>query len=261
MLKFRNVSLIFIILLVFLVVIEQFYAVPLFSFLILCLVYFSFLVYGSSVISSNFYLNVLCRGNGTAKQVAITFDDGPVGKSTETILEILNQFHAEAAFFGVGKKILENKELLVKIDLMNHIIGNHTYSHANYFNLLSFKKTENELLKTENIIFSLTKKKVKLFRPPFGVTNPTLKRVVESLDYSVIGWSVRSFDTTLKVKERILNRITKKIKPGTVILLHETAPRVLEVLKDLLLYLHENGYEVVRLDKLLAVSAYKNIGE
>jgi len=61
--------------------------------------YLILLIYGASVIGSQFFVSTLCRGNPEEKYVAITFDDGPCGERSLEILEILQKFSCTATFF------------------------------------------------------------------------------------------------------------------------------------------------------------------
>jgi peptidoglycan/xylan/chitin deacetylase (PgdA/CDA1 family) len=220
-------------------------------------VYLVMLVYGSARINSQFYLTTKNEGATDRKQIAITFDDGPVSGSTLSLLEVLKEYQVEAAFFILGRKVAANEEIIRRVDAAGHLLGNHTYSHLPWFNILSMKRTVEELKRTEEIIAQIVGRKMRLFRPPFGVTNPTLKRAVNVLDYTVIGWNVKSLDTVLKGEDAIVERVTINLKPGAVVLFHETTPNIAGIVRNLLLYLREHGYEVVRVDKLLGVEAYR----
>ena len=91
---------------------------------------------------------------------------------------------------------------------------------------------------------------MKLFRPPFGVTNPTVAAAVKSLGYIVIGWSVRSFDT-VRDPDAAFKRICNRIRPGSIVLLHDRLPQRHTLLDRLLKYLRDNGYRVERAHRLL----------
>jgi peptidoglycan/xylan/chitin deacetylase (PgdA/CDA1 family) len=107
------------------------------------------------------------------------------------------------------------------------------------------------------LIERVTGKKVALFRPPFGVSNPNIAKAARLLDYKVIGWSIRSFDTVYQHNDRMLKRIIKHLKPGRVILLHDRNERILPLLQTLIEKAELSGYKFVRPDALLHVKAYK----
>ena len=98
----------------------------------------------------------------------------------------------------------------------------------------------------------VTSQPVTLFRPPFGVTNPTIAKAVRQLGYTSIGWSIRTLDTQQSAPDKILARIRKRLEPGVIILLHDRMPGSDQLVKQILDLLKEQGYTVVRPDKLLA---------
>lgn len=102
----------------------------------------------------------------------------------------------------------------------------------------------------------VTGKKPKLFRPPYGVTNPNLSRAIISGNFTPVGWSVRSFDTVIKNEKKLLRKLTRKLKPGAVYLLHDTSNTTLSILSAFLDHVRSNGFEIVRLDKMLALQPY-----
>ena len=81
------------------------------------------------------------------------------------------------------------------------------------------------------------------------MTNPTVSRVVLKKNYRVMGWSIRSFDTSIKDPERIMERIIKRWHPGGILLMHDTNEKVIEVLKMVIEYARNKGYQFVRADK------------
>ena len=95
-----------------------------------------------------------------------------------------------------------------------------------------------------------------LFRPPYGVTNPNLKRAVIQGGYLPVGWSVRSMDTVIKNEKKLLSKVIGKIKPGAVFLFHDTSRATVAILPVFIEYIKSNGYEIMRLDKMLNLQPY-----
>ena len=217
----------------------------------LAIVYLVLLVVESVRINSGFYLEALCRGNTKEKIVALTFDDGPDEIYTPRILEILEKHQIPACFFIIGKKAEERENILRLAISKGHIIGNHSYGHHFFFDFFGRKKMERDLVKTENIIKDVTGKKQLLFRPPYGVTNPTLAKVVKNRRYKVIGWSVKSFDTTIKSADKITERVLKGLQPGAVILMHDDREITLKVLEKVIIKIKEHGYRFVGLEEMM----------
>jgi peptidoglycan/xylan/chitin deacetylase (PgdA/CDA1 family) len=74
----------------------------------------------------------------------------------------------------------------------------------------------------------------------------------------VIGWNIRSLDTVYENEDVIFERVKSKVKPGGIILLHDTSQKSVNVLERLLLFLKSENYSIVSVDKLLNLSAYEN---
>lgn len=213
-----------------------------------------FFVYASYRISAGIYMKSYYKGKTSQKVIALTFDDGPDPEFTPSILSILKEFNAPATFFCIGEKCEAAPHLLKEIQAAGHLIGNHSYTHRPAFPCYSKTKMSSELTRTAESIEQITGHKTNLFRPPFGVTNPTVASVVHRLGYHSIGWSIRSFDTRNESKERILKRIIRQIEPGAVILLHDRMPHTASILRNLLVYLKDQNYQVVSLDRMFDLS-------
>lgn len=210
-----------------------------------------FLVYASCNIRSNIYLKVFCKKQTTEKIVAITFDDGPDRIETPKVLQVLREQQVPACFFCIGHKIEGNEQLVRQIANEGHLIGNHSFNHANAFPLYNLSRMKKELLACQFALEKVASQKIKLFRPPFGVTNPTIAKVVRILGYTPIGWNIRTFDTQKPSKEKVLRHIRNNLRPGSIILLHDRMSDSDILLKEILNLIKEREYTVVRLDKML----------
>ena len=210
----------------------------------------AFLFYASYNISSGVYVKTLCKNDTTEKVIALTFDDGPDTRFTPQVLDVLKQYDVRATFFCVGEKAEANPGLIKRIQNEGHLIGNHSYSHRAIFPLFTQRKMIAELEHTRLILEKLSGEKIRFFRPPFGVTNPTVGSVIRELDYIPVGWSIRSFDTKGEPVDKVLDRIIKQITPGAVILLHDRMPDCAVLTTRLLDYLQANQYKAIRIDDL-----------
>lgn len=226
-------------------------------FLLVFVVRFGILVIGSFFISSNFHIKAYCSNPlEYNKVIALTFDDGP-NENTLPILDILKRHNVKATFFCIGKNIEKHPEILKRIMDEGHVVGNHSYSHSSFFDFYRKDRVIEEIRKTDALIESFSGKKVQLFRPPFGVTNPSIRRALEVTKHKVIGWNIRSLDGILKDEKIIFARIKKRIAPGGIVLLHDRSHTV-SILERLMLYLEENEYKVVSIEALLNSKAYEN---
>lgn len=215
-----------------------------------------FMVWASASIRSGVYVRAFCREKTDRKVVYLTFDDGPYPPETERVLDVLRERGARATFFLIGSKVSGNEAVLRRMLEEGHALGLHTYSHAGTFPLLSFDKMLADVNEGKRSVESVAGKKISLFRPPFGVTNPTIAKVVRTLGLQTVGWDVRSFDTMFcKSSEHsckqsghdwyvpVVERIMKQVRPGSVILLHDRLDGASELLVLLLDSLAASGYD------------------
>ena len=230
--------------------------VPVSLYWIVLVLYISINIWGTLNISSQFFLPTKFKGVGSNGSVSITFDDGPVPGATHRILEILKKHGANATFFCIGKNVNAQPELVRQILQEGHLFGNHSYFHGSFFDLQSGKKMMDELINTNDAIREATGQVPRFFRPPYGVTNPMLANAVSQLKLITVGWSVRSFDTIAKKRNRLLHRVTKNLQAGDIILFHDRCEITKEILPDLLAYIAKAGLKVEPLDKLLGERAY-----
>lgn len=239
-----------------------------------------FMVWASASIRSGVYVRAFCREKTDRKVVYLTFDDGPHPPETQRVLDVLRERGARATFFLIGSKVSGNEAVLRRMLEEGHALGLHTYSHAGTFPLLSFDKMLADVNEGKRAVESVAGKKISLFRPPFGVTNPTISKVVRILGLHTVGWDVRSFDTmfckssehsykqsgysckqsghSCKSSEHsckqsghdwyvpVVERIMKQVRPGSVILLHDRLDGASSLLALLLDNLAASGYDFTR---------------
>jgi len=213
------------------------------------------LIYCSFNICSQAYIKTICKAKTTEKKIALTFDDGP-NEYTREVLNILDKHTIKSTFFCVGTNIVHHKDILKEINRKGHIIGNHTWSHHKWFDFFPAKKMKKDIVKNAELIYQQTGKKVKLFRPSYGVTNPPLKKAMANLNYHTIGWSLRSLDT-IKKPEKVIRKLTQKLSPGDIILLHDNRKEITQILESFIAFAKDNSYQIIRLDKLLNIEPYE----
>ncbi|HJT74694.1 MAG TPA: polysaccharide deacetylase family protein [Chitinophaga sp.] len=229
---------------------------PWWVFVLLPLPYVAALVWGACNVASGFYMPVVCKAETDEKVIAITFDDGPLSQHTPAILDILQKEQAPAAFFCIGRHIAGQEQLLRRMEAEGHVIGNHSFTHHFWFDMFGSEKMLAELRQVDDAVEKATGKRPRLFRPPYGVTNPNLRRAVQRGNYTAVGWNIRSLDTVAKSREELLQRIKPAVQPGAVLLLHDSMDVTLEALPELISFLKGEGYRIERIDKLLNIPAY-----
>lgn len=215
------------------------------------------LLTGSLMICSGLYLNVLCSGRKDDKVISLTFDDGPDPMITPRVLDLLEEYDVKAAFFLVGKNIEGNEALVQRMVEEGHVIGNHSYSHHNFFGFMRTKAVMDDLNKTAHLLKKISGRTPGLFRPPFGITNPHIAKAVRSLDYITIGWNIRSLDGIKRNDQQTIDRVITRMKPGGIVLLHDNHAGIFSILENVIEKMLKENYSIVRLDELLDVKPYK----
>jgi peptidoglycan-N-acetylglucosamine deacetylase len=230
---------------------------PVWGYAILVGVYMAVCAYGASVMSFQFFMPARCNGPAATQAIAVTFDDGPVAGKTGPLLDLLKLHRVPAAFFCIGHRVKEQPALARRIHAEGHLVGNHSYWHGTFFDLLSAARVERELTDTDAAVQACIGLTPHFFRPPYGVTNPMIARVVRRRQYTAAGWSVRSFDTVTTDRDKLLKRVTRSLKGGDVVLFHDHCASTLEILPEFFDHVNKLGLKIVRLDELLNEKAYR----
>lgn len=221
--------------------------------------FFALNAFGSAFIESQFFIPAVCKlPDDRERRIAITFDDGPDATVTPQVLSILEQYDVKAAFFCIGQKIAYNPLIVKQINDKGHLLGNHSYSHSPVFDFFPAGKVRAELRQTIHLIYDICGRAPRLFRPPYGVTNPAIAKAISAEQLQVVGWNIRSLDGIRTDKDIIFNRIAKKLQPGSILLLHDTNTTMPELLPVLIEYLLQQQYKIVRLDELIGIAPYKS---
>lgn len=258
MLKHKNITIICVSILVMMFFLSFLSEIKWWYLLLLFLFWLVLTVWGSSDIRLGYFVKTYYNNPiEKERKISLTFDDGP-HPMTEKVLDVLRKYNVQATFFCIGTQIEKYPDIFRRIVEEGHIVGNHSYSHSNSFGIFSTEKVADEIKNTNEIIERVSGKKVLFFRPPFGVTNPRIAKAIAKTGHYVIGWNNRSLDTVIKEELKILKRVKSKIKPGGIILLHDTSLKTVNVLEQILLFLESEKYKVITVDKLLKLPAYES---
>ena len=178
------------------------------------------------------------------KNVYLTFDDGPVPGVTDKVLEILDEYKAKAVFFCLGSRISSNPEMGIEILKRGHLIGNHSWSHADAWKV-SMEEFVADVLFSQNTISRLTGKEPVLFRPPYGHLT---RRSIHALNPKLqpVMWSLMpgDFDPHLS-PEKCLKRAVQGAKSGSIIVFHDSekaGATLLKILPQFLQTLKAEGF-------------------
>lgn len=161
------------------------------------------------------------------KEVFLTFDDGPIPEVTPWVLETLSKYDAKATFFCIGDNVEKNPNVFNQILKEGHTVGNHTQNHLKGWktatdlfiqNVERCQLTMNQNTDEENV-FSHPY----LFRPPYGKMTPRQAKALHDLNFKIIMWSILSYDYDAETtEEQCLNNVLKNIRPGSIIVFHDS---------------------------------------
>lgn len=176
------------------------------------------------------------------KVVYLTFDDGPIPDVTEWVLDLLKQQQIKATFFCIGDNIRKYPTVFQRVLAEEHRVGNHTFNHLKGWKtslkdyIANFQLCQQEIAKHQKL-------ETQLFRPPYGkIKKKQGKHLIEA-GYEVIMWTLitKDYDANLS-PQACLNRTLKRVKPGSIIVFHDslkaeknmkyTLPLLIKHLKD-----------------------------
>ena len=189
------------------------------------------------------------------KKVAITFDTSWGKDYTPEILDILQKYNVKATFFIIGKWANEFQNEVKQIGLKGHEIGNHSYVHPD-MTTLSSDKINDEINTTDKKIFEITGQTTKIFRCPSGTYNDLVIKTVEQTKKYAVQWNVDSIDWKEEGAEIEYQRVIKKTKTGSIILLHNNAKYTPQNLSRIIEKLQKDGYKFVTVSELIYKDNY-----
>jgi peptidoglycan/xylan/chitin deacetylase (PgdA/CDA1 family) len=158
----------------------------------------------------------------TEPEVWITIDDGPSPAHTGKIVDLLERFDARATFFVIGQHAEKYPHLVTEILSRGHEIANHTYTHpSGSFWAAGPARISAEIDLCAEWLRSGPDRPARLFRSPAGLKNFFLHSELSRRGLHLVGWTVRGLDTVRRDPGLVAEKILERVKPGSIILLHE----------------------------------------
>jgi len=197
---------------------------------------------GDVLTSSNIVRGVYYSGDQDGKNISLMINvywgDEYVGE----MLDTLKEKNVKATFFLGGTWVIKNEDLVLRMAQEGHELANHGYSHKDCDNL-SVQQTKDEILKTHDVVKSLTGIEMELFMPPSGAYNEQTVEVAKEIGYKTIMWSEDTIDWRDQDSDLIFDRATKKVSGGSLVLCHPTE-KTLDALPKILKYYQNNNYQI-----------------
>lgn len=191
---------------------------------------------------------VLRRLPTARPEVWLTIDDGPSG-DTLAFLDLLDEFQARATFFMVSKRAALHPDLVQAIRQRGHDIGNHSETHpAASFWALPATAMARQIGNAQRTLTSLSGTAPRWFRAVVGHANPFVAPALAEHGLTRVSWSARGFDGVSGDVDRVVARLSRGIKPGAIILLHEGAAhgRSVFILRRVLEVIAARGLRTIR---------------
>jgi peptidoglycan/xylan/chitin deacetylase (PgdA/CDA1 family) len=154
------------------------------------------------------------------RYVGLTFDDGPSG-NTPALLNALTQNGLRATMFNQGQYAAAYPAQVKAQVNAGMQVGNHSYTHP-HLTQQSQATIDSEISRTQQAIAAAGGGTPKLFRPPYGETNSTVKAVEAKYGLTEIIWDVDSQDWNGASTDAIV-AAAGRLTSGQVILMHDWA--------------------------------------
>ncbi|MEO7103324.1 MAG: polysaccharide deacetylase family protein [Gemmatimonadaceae bacterium] len=212
--------------------------------------------YGAFYRNSPVFGSVLHQLPTSARDVSLTFDDGPNPYATPLILDALERANVKATFFFLGRHVERWPDIARRAAAEGHQIGNHGYFHRKlHFRGISYVR--DDLGRGKRAIEAACGVTPAFFRAPHGFRSPWVTPIARSMGQKTVGWSLGVWDTDLPGAEAIAKRTVDGARPGYILLLHDgdgydpigdrtqTAAAVPMIVGEL----HERGYSFATLPR------------
>ncbi|HEX6351379.1 polysaccharide deacetylase family protein [Actinophytocola sp.] len=167
--------------------------------------------------------------------VGLTFDDGPSNGNTPALLNALRQSGLRATMFNEGQFAAAAPAQVRAQVSAGMWVANHSYSHP-HMTQLSAAQIDSEISRTQQAIAGAGGGTPRLFRPPYGETNATVRSVLARYGLTQIIWDVDSGDWNNASVDAIVQAVGR-LSNGQIILMHEwpantraAIPRIAQVL-------------------------------
>ena len=193
----------------------------------------------------------LWRGNPSSKTIALTFDDGPHPQYTQQLLKVLDRYQIQASFFWLGVCVERAPHIAKEVYSRGHWIGLHGYSHHNFPSELkqSLEKTQTAIHEACN----LPPERVRDIRPPNGLFTPQTLQLFNQWNYRPVMWSVVPEDWVRPGIPKVVERVMKDLRNGSLIVLHDGyygGQDVAETAQINIPKLLDQGYSFVTIDAI-----------
>jgi peptidoglycan/xylan/chitin deacetylase (PgdA/CDA1 family) len=183
------------------------------------------------------------------REVALTFDDGPLRGHTRAVLDALAAQCTRATFFVVGRMALADAALSREYASRGHTVASHTWSHHNLGALSPEKGIAEMELGLSAVRLATGAAVAPFFRFPYLRETPAMLSHLRERQFAVFAVDVDSKDYATRDPNALRRRVMTELarRHGGIILLHDIQGSTARALPALLADLKARGYRVVHL--------------
>ncbi|MCV7058468.1 polysaccharide deacetylase family protein [Mycolicibacterium gilvum] len=182
--------------------------------------------------------------------VALTFDDGP-GPHTDRLLDVLRAHGAKATFFVIGEKVAADPAATRRITDAGMQVGNHTWQHLD-MTTLAPPDVAAQFARATEAIDSATGQRTPLARTGFGAIDDSVLAEAGRQGLTAVNWDVNPRDWHHDADpDGIRDAVLTQVRPGAVVLLHDTVAATVDAMADVVPALRARGYHLVTVSQLL----------
>ena len=198
--------------------------------------------------------NAYYVGDAGENTIYLTFDCGYENGNTDAILKALENHGVKGTFFVTGAFLEDHADLVNRMIDEGHAVGNHSYNHPNITTLdeATFREELDSVKKkfqevTNGAEFSM------YFRPPEGRCYSQTLKWSKDMGYATVLWSLAHVDWYTDNQpdpQEAIEKLTARIHPGAIVLLHNTSQTNGEIIDELITKWEEMGYTIKPLSNL-----------
>lgn len=214
---------------------------------------------GNSSAEELLQYNAYYVGDQEENVIYLTFDCGYENGNTEAILDALKKHDAPATFFVVGHFLESAPDMVKRMVEEGHTVGNHTYHHPDMSKIADAKVFGEEMDDVRDLYREITGEEMPMYyRPPQGKYSISNLQMAKDMGYATFFWSLAYVDWNVDSQpshEEAFEKLTKRIHPGAIVLLHNTSKTNGEILDELLTRWEDMGYRFGTLEDLIGSGA------
>ncbi len=210
---------------------------------------------GFSMEAGKFYTD----GPKSKKAIALTFDDGP-GTFTPQVLEILDKYKVKATFFMNGDQVQLRPQIAKDVAARGHEVGDHTWSHINFYAYEKKNGTEKtkakvreEIRLSKDLLEKTWGNPVTILRMPNGFHRPWMKEIAKDFGVSLVNWTFGE-DWLKMTEEKMEKEYLAQVRPGAIFLFHDGGrgrEKTINILPKLIEKARRQGLAIATVSEIL----------